>query len=65
MLSLFLIAGCTNNTETSQETNSQDNTNIEQENTGQSNIYETFKDIVKEQENCGDDSEMFVDIAML
>ena len=65
LLSLFLIAGCTNNTETSQETNSQDNTNIEQENTGQSNIYETFKDIVKEQENCGDDSEMFVDIAML
>lgn len=65
LLSLFLIAGCTNNTETSQKTNSQDNTNIEQENTGQSNIYETFKDIVKEQENCGDDSEMFVDIAML
>ena len=53
LLSLFLIAGCGNNTGISQGTNDQNNTNIEQENTHQSDIFEIFKDIVKQQENCG------------
>lgn len=60
LLSIFLITGCTSNI----ETNNENNINIQQ-NTQQSDIYETFKDIIKQQENCGDDSEMFIDIAML
>ena len=64
LFSLFLIAGCTNNTEVIQETINQDNINIEQD-TQQPDIYEIFKDIIKQEENCGDNSEMFVDIAML
>ena len=55
LFSLFLITGCTNNTKPIQ-----DNTN-----TKQPDIYETFKDIVKEQESCGDDSELFVNMAIL
>jgi len=66
LLSIFLLAWCENNTKiVLQKTNNQDNTNIEQENTEQPDIYETFKDIIKQEENCGDNSEMFVDIAML
>jgi PBP1b-binding outer membrane lipoprotein LpoB len=65
LFSLFLIAGCTNNTEVIQETSNQNNINIEQQNTQQPDIYETFKNIIKQQENCGDDSEMFIDIAIL
>ena len=65
LLSLFLIAGCSNNTGISHGINNQNNINIEQENTHQSDIYEIFKDIVKQQEICGDGSEMFIDIAML
>ena len=63
--SVFLIAGCTNNIQTIQENKNQNNTNINQESEQQPDIYQAFKNIVKEQENCGDGSEMFVDIAML
>ena len=64
-LSLFLLVGCSNNTQTIQEINYQDNTNIQQEIIEQPDIYEIFKNIVKEQESCDDGSKMFIDIAML
>jgi len=63
LLNIFLLAGCTNHTETI-DNNIQNNTNIQQE-IQQPDIYEIFKNIVKEQESCGDGSKMFVDIAML
>ena len=63
LLNIFLLAGCTNHTETT-DNNIQNNTNIQQE-IQQPDIYEIFKNIVKEQESCGDGSEMFIDIAML
>lgn len=63
LLNIFLLAGCTNHTEII-DNNIQNNTNIQQE-IQQPDIYEIFKNIVKEQESCGDGSKMFVDIAML
>ncbi len=63
LLSIFLLAGCTNHAKTTD--NIQDNANIPQQTIGQPDIYEVFKNIVKEQESCGDGSKMFVDIAML
>ena len=64
-LLFLLLVGCTNNTQTIQEINYQDNTNIQQEIIEQPDIYEIFKNIVKEQESCDDGSKMFIDIAML
>ena len=64
-LFILLLVGCAKNTETVQDINHQDNTNIEQETTEQPDISEIFKNIVKKQESCGDGSEMFIDIAML
>lgn len=62
LLSIFLLAWCTNHTETTD--NIQKNTNIQQE-IQQPDIYEILKNIVKEQESCGDGSKMFIDIAIL
>lgn len=64
-LFILLLVGCAKNTETVQDINHQDNTNIEQKTTEQPDISEIFKNIVKKQESCGDGSEMFIDIAML
>ena len=64
-LFILLLVGCAKNTKTVQNINHQDNTNIEQETAEQPDIYEIFKNIIKEQESCDDGSEMFIDIAML
>lgn len=66
ILSIFLLAGCTNNTKISQEIDNQNNIDFEQQNdTEKLDINDVLKSIIKEKESCSDDSEMFIDIAIL
>ena len=66
LLSVFLLAWCGNNTKVVlQENNNQDNINIEQTTNTQWDINEILKNIVMENNQCWDDSQLFVDIAIL
>ena len=62
LLSVFLLAGCTNNTEIID--NIQDNETIQQYSLWTS-IYDIFKDIIAQKNDCLDNSKLFVDISVL
>ena len=62
LLGLFLLAWCTNNTETID--NIQDNENLQQYSLWTS-IYDIFKDIIAQNNECLDNSKLFVDISIL
>lgn len=62
LLSVFLLAGCTNNTEIID--NIQDNETIQQYSLWTS-IYDIFKDIIAQNNDCLDNSKLFVDISVL
>ena len=61
---LSLLIWCTKNTGIV-ENNNHASVAMEQQTNIQSDINETLKDIIKEQESCGDGSKMFIDIAIL
>ena len=66
LLCTFLSAWCINNTKVVlQENNNQDNINIEQATNTQWDINEILKNIVMENNECWDDSQLFIDIAIL
>ena len=62
LLSVFLLAGCTNNTEIID--NIQDNETIQQYSLWTS-IYDIFKDIIAQKNDCLDNSKLFIDISVL
>ena len=62
LLSVFLLAGCTNNTEIID--NIQDNETIQQYSLWTS-IYDIFKDIIAQNNECWDNNRLFVDISIL
>ena len=65
LLSGILFTACGNKSEKDSQENNE-NINIEQENNvQQSDIKEVLKNIVKNQESCDDNSEMFVNIILL
>jgi hypothetical protein len=62
LLSVFLLAWCGNKTEIID--NIQDNTNIQQYSLWTS-IYDIFKDIITQNNECRDNNKLFVDISIL
>ena len=65
LLCTFLSAWCVNNTVVLQQNNNQDNINIEQATNTQWEINEILNNIVMENNQCRDNSQLFVDIAIL
>lgn len=63
LLNIFLLAGCTNHTETTD--NIQNNTDTQQINIQQSDINEMLKTIINDYNPCDNNGKLFVDIAIL